>query len=61
MRVKLFWKNDPLAPRKWLATSEERALTADHARALEDEINAWLAEHPGIRVVEIKQSASGGS
>jgi hypothetical protein len=54
MRVKLFWKNDPLGPRKG-------SLPADHAQALEDQINEWLAEHPGIRVVEVKQSASGES
>jgi hypothetical protein len=30
-------------------------------QALEDRINAWLVEHPGIRVVEVKQSATGGS
>jgi len=61
MRVKLFWKNDPLGPRKVFAFSQARALPADHAQALEDQINAWLAEHPGIRVVEVKQSTSGGS
>jgi hypothetical protein len=61
MRVKLFWKYDPLGPRRRFAFSEARALPADRARALEEEINAWLTEHPGIRVVQIKQSASGGS
>ena len=28
---------------------------------LEKEINNWLAEHPSIKIVNIKQSASGGS
>jgi hypothetical protein len=31
------------------------------ALGLEDEVNAWLAKHPQIKIVEIKQSASGGS
>ena len=28
---------------------------------LEDEINAWLLQNPKIKLVDIKQSASGGS
>jgi len=28
---------------------------------LEDEINAWLREHPHIKITDIKQSATGGS
>ncbi len=28
---------------------------------LEDEVNAWLEQNPNINVVNIKQSASGGS
>ena len=28
---------------------------------LEKEINNWLEEHPNIRIVNIKQSSSGGS
>ena len=28
---------------------------------MEDEINAWLSQNPKIKVVDIKQSASGGS
>jgi hypothetical protein len=32
-----------------------------NARAFEDEINAWLSENPGIKIVDIKQSSSGGS
>jgi hypothetical protein len=28
---------------------------------LEKEINKWLEEHPGIKIMDIKQSASGGS
>lgn len=55
MKVKLFWKNNPLGPRRLFTYSHE------NARSLEDEINAWLREHPSIKVVEIKQSASGGS
>jgi hypothetical protein len=32
-----------------------------HALGLEEEINDWLAEHPGIRIVDTGQCASGGS
>ena len=28
---------------------------------LEDEMNAWLSQNPKIKVVDIKQSSSGGS
>jgi hypothetical protein len=49
MKVKFFWKNNPVG---W---SEK------NARSLEDEINAWLSENPRIKVVDIKQAASGGS
>ena len=31
------------------------------ATKLEREINAWLEANPGIRVVQMKQSSSGGS
>ena len=31
------------------------------ATKLEREINAWLKANPGIRVVQTKQSSSGGS
>jgi hypothetical protein len=55
MRVKLFWKYNPLGPRGWFS------FTGGHAQALEDEINTWLRNQPGIKVVEIKQSASDSS
>jgi hypothetical protein len=47
MRVKLFWKNEP--------TKRTSALD------LETEINSWLSENPNIKVVDVQQSASGGS
>ena len=28
---------------------------------LQEEINTWLEEHPGIKIIDIKRSASGGS
>jgi hypothetical protein len=57
MKVKLFWKNNPLSQGGFgLSWSSEK-----NARTLEDQINAWLSENPGIRIVDIKQSASGGS
>jgi hypothetical protein len=58
MSVKLFWKNEPLKPGSGLL---RMGRTGGHAVELEQEINQWLARHPNIRVVEIKQSASGGS
>jgi hypothetical protein len=32
-----------------------------NARALEEEINAWLCDNPRIKIADIKQSSSGGS
>ncbi len=29
--------------------------------SLEKEINAWLEQHPSIRVIDIRQSSNGGS
>ena len=58
MRVKLFWKHGPMKP----ATGGFRGgLSGRNAQEYEAEINAWLQEHPQIRVIDIKQSASGGS
>lgn len=31
------------------------------ALCLQEEINAWLAVNPGIEILDIKQSSSGGS
>jgi hypothetical protein len=58
MRVKLFWKNEPLKPGSGLFRTGR---TGGHAVELEGEINRWLAENPNIKVVNVKQSASGGS
>ncbi len=49
MKVKLFWKNAPVGRGD------------KNARALEDEINQWLSENLRIKIVDIKQSSSGGS
>ena len=49
MKVKLFWKNGPMGRGE------------KNARELEEEINAWLSENPRIKIVDIKQSSSGGS
>jgi hypothetical protein len=49
MKVKFFWKNAPTGD------------GGKNARALEDEINAWLSANPRIKIVNIKQSSSGGS
>ncbi len=55
MKVKLFWQNNPLGGGGMFSSAGK------NARALEGEINAWLSENPRIRIVDIKQSASGGS
>jgi len=47
VKIKLFGKEN----------SKKGLLVLD----LEEEINKWLAEHPNIKIVNIKQSASGGS
>ncbi len=47
MRVKLFWKNEPMK--------------RTHALDLEAEINRWRADNPNIKVVDVTQSSSGGS
>jgi len=49
MKVKLFWKSSPVG------------IGNKNAGALEDEINAWLSEHPRIKIVDVRQSSSGGS
>jgi len=28
---------------------------------LEEEVNVWLEQHPNIKIIDIRQSASGGS
>ena len=31
------------------------------ALGLEEEVNAWLDQHPNIKIIDIRQSTSGGS
>jgi len=57
MHVKLFWKNQPGRPSAGLF----KGLSFKNAQDLESEINAWLQQNPSIKVVDIKQAASGGS
>lgn len=33
----------------------------ERSQALDDEINTWLTQNPNIKVVDIKQTSSGGS
>ena len=54
MRVKLFWKNEPGKPGVIKGSF-------GHAEELQQEINTWLEQNPKIKLVEVKQSASGGS
>jgi hypothetical protein len=58
MRVKLFWKNEPMKPAAGVLGLH---LTGGNATEFESEINSWLAANPRVTVVEIHQSASGGS
>ena len=58
MKVKLFWKMNPAraaVPFVFFFGAKDRV---DFP---EDEINAWLREHPSIKIAEIRQSATGGS
>ena len=55
MKVKLFWANNPLGPTRLFSTAPF------NDEALETEINRWLRDHPKIKIIDIKQSASGGS
>ena len=57
MQVKLFWKYDPLGPRKTFSG----VYLQKNAQIMEDEINAWLKDRPKIKIVEVRQSASGQS
>ncbi len=58
MRVKLFWKNEPMRPAIGRFSAK---LSGKNAQDFENEIDAWLQQNPGIKVIDIKQSASGGS
>ena len=55
MKVKIFSSNEPM---KHTKTEDGKQL---NQQIFEDEINAWLNEQPGIEVIRIEQSASGGS
>ena len=58
MKVKLFWKTNPV---KFGALAGQVFGSNDDTISLEDEINAWLGEHPHIKIADITQSATGGS
>jgi hypothetical protein len=57
MLVKLFWKNEAMKPAGFFGSGP----TGKNAQVFEAEINAWLGDNPRIRIVDIRQSASGGS
>ena len=57
MNVKLFWKNQPGRPKAGVF----KDLSFGNAQDLESEINAWLVQNPKTKIVDIRQSASGGS
>jgi hypothetical protein len=51
MKVKLFWQSNPVVHLLFSGKSDK------NARALEDQINAWLSENPRIKIADIRQSA----
>ena len=57
-RLKDWWSGKTqLGPRDgW-----QEELSLKKSQELETEINTWLSQNPKIKVVDIKQSASGGS
>lgn len=55
MKVKLFWANNPLGAAKILSSP------VFNDEVLENEINRWLRDHSDIKIIDIKQSSSGGS
>ncbi len=57
MKVKLFWKKDPVKFGPFVSNANANA----NAISLENEINAWLRENPHIKIADIRQSATGGS
>jgi hypothetical protein len=61
MKVKLFWMKNPVKfgplAMQYLGAYDNQIKTS----SLEDEINAWLQEHPNIKISNILQSATGGS
>jgi hypothetical protein len=57
MKVKLFWKKNPMTfGFRW-----DPCGTSDNTGSLEDQINAWLRDHPHIKIADVRQSATGGS
>jgi hypothetical protein len=58
MKVKLFWKKNPVT---FGSLAQQFSGYIDHSSPMEDEINAWLLEHPHIKIADIRQSATGGS
>ena len=58
MKVKLFWKKNPV---RFGSLVQQLSGFKDNTNPLEDEINAWLREHPHIKIADIRQSATGGS
>jgi hypothetical protein len=57
VKVKLFWKKNPVRFSPLLPIFGVN----DIVTPFEDEINAWLQEHPHIKIADIRQSATGGS
>lgn len=49
IKVKLVWKNAPV-------DNDDK-----NAHVFEDEINSWLRANSRVKIVDIRQSSSGGS
>jgi hypothetical protein len=60
MKVKLFWKKNPVKFGS-LVDQLMHDKNAIDTSPWEAEINSWLREHPHIKIAHIKQSATGGS
>ena len=58
MKIKLVWKANPVKLGPLVGQLSE---SNEDTISWEDEINAWLQNHPHIKIADIKQSAAGGS
>jgi hypothetical protein len=55
MKIKLFVQSLRFQAKDWWG----RQINILNQSAIEEEINTWIGQHPGIKVVNIKQSVIG--
>ena len=53
--------NEPHETQDFFRKQPWLGCSADLSRDIELEVSDWLAAHPAIKVIDIKQSSSGGS